>query len=211
MATLATSLVHGIAARLPPTTAFDTTCTMPHQIGMRPTSPPIVASAASYAVPVAVPSTVAGSVPAPIRRSTAQSELRAHVAHLTELHLREGHRRDEQHDHRHHDVRFALLQALDRRRALVVAALARLHDVVQEDHHERHVDQAGVVQHGPEAVVHHPAEQDRQELEVTGDAHRPIPAAACRRTPPPAGAASRARPRGTGASPPAGTASRPAT
>ena len=42
-----TSPVHGIAAVPAATTAFETTCTNPHQIGTRPVSPASVASGAS--------------------------------------------------------------------------------------------------------------------------------------------------------------------
>ena len=42
-----TSPVHGIAAVPAATTAFETTCTNPHQIGIRPTSPASVPSGAS--------------------------------------------------------------------------------------------------------------------------------------------------------------------
>ena len=42
-----TSPVHGMAAVPAATTAFETTCTNPHQTGMRPTSPDSVPSGAS--------------------------------------------------------------------------------------------------------------------------------------------------------------------
>ena len=68
-----TSPVHGTAAVPAATTALDTTCTNAHHTGARPTSPESVASGASQAVPVAVPSTSAGSRPRPMRPATAQS------------------------------------------------------------------------------------------------------------------------------------------